>query len=60
MNRPRPRSRPARTDTPYRVSVEGVHHLSPAGVLVRARLLAPRRVAELKQHTEELMQGRLP
>ena len=44
----------------YRVSVEEYRKFRRDGFLVVPRLVSPGEVAELKQHTEELMEGRLP
>jgi ectoine hydroxylase-related dioxygenase (phytanoyl-CoA dioxygenase family) len=46
--------------TPYRLSVEEYITFRRQGFLVVRGLLSPDEVAELRQHTEELMQGRLP
>ena len=50
----------AQTRTPYRVSVDEYITFRKQGFLVVRGLLSPDEVAELKHHTEELMQGRLP
>src|SRR3954463_14668122 len=44
----------------YRVSVREYMTFRQQGFLVVRGLLAPEEVAELRQHTEDLMQGRLP
>ncbi len=44
----------------YRVSVEEYKTFHQQGFLVVRGLVAPEEVAELRQHTEDLMQGRLP
>src|SRR3954453_22967282 len=44
----------------YRVSVREYMDFRRQGFLVVRGLLAPEEVAELRQHTEDLMQGRLP
>lgn len=46
--------------TPYRVSVDEYIAFRRQGFLVVRGLLGPDEVAELRQHTEDLMQGRLP
>ena len=46
--------------TPYRVSVDEYITFRRQGFLVVRDLLSPDEVAELREHTEELMQGRLP
>jgi ectoine hydroxylase-related dioxygenase (phytanoyl-CoA dioxygenase family) len=48
------------THTPYRVSVDEFRTFRERGFLVVRGLLSPDEVAELRQHTEDLMQGRLP
>lgn len=45
---------------PYRVSVAEYRTFREKGFLVVPGLVAPHEIAELKQHTEDLMQGRLP
>jgi phytanoyl-CoA hydroxylase len=44
----------------YRVSVDEYIAFRKSGFLVVSGLLSPDDVAELRQHTEDLMQGRLP
>lgn len=44
----------------YQVSIEQYIHFRKHGFLVVPNLVAPEQIAELKQHTEDLMQGRLP
>ncbi|MCZ7643951.1 MAG: phytanoyl-CoA dioxygenase family protein [Planctomycetota bacterium] len=44
----------------YRVSIEEYIAFRRQGYLVVKNLVAPEEIAEIKQHTEELMQGRLP
>lgn len=48
-----------RTDR-YQVSVEQYTFFKKFGFLVVPDLVSPQEIAELKQHTEDLMQGRLP
>jgi len=48
-----------RTDR-YRVSVREYSTFRQQGFLVVRGLLSPAEIAELRQHTEDLMQGRLP
>ncbi len=50
---------PERT-TPYRVSVAEYVKFRRDGFLVVRGLISPAEVAELRRHTEDLMQGRLP
>ena len=60
---PTPSSTPHTTPSPvlpYRVSVEEYRLFRQQGFLVVRGLVSPDEVAELKQHTEDLMQGRLP
>ncbi|MES2461407.1 MAG: phytanoyl-CoA dioxygenase family protein [Armatimonadota bacterium] len=45
---------------PYRVSVEEYRAFRQQGFLVVRGLVSPEEIAELQQHTEDLMQGRLP
>jgi phytanoyl-CoA hydroxylase len=45
---------------PYRVSVQEYVAFRRQGFLVVPGLVSPEEVAELRQHTEDLMQGRLP
>ncbi|MGH2558465.1 MAG: phytanoyl-CoA dioxygenase family protein [Thermomicrobiales bacterium] len=45
---------------PYRLSVEEYSAFRRQGFLVVRGLVSPEEVAELHQHTEDLMQGRLP
>jgi ectoine hydroxylase-related dioxygenase (phytanoyl-CoA dioxygenase family) len=45
---------------PYRVSVEQYRNFREQGFLVVPGLVGPDEIAELRQHTEDLMQGRLP
>ncbi|MBC8104097.1 MAG: phytanoyl-CoA dioxygenase family protein [Cytophagales bacterium] len=45
---------------PYRVSVAEYKAFREQGFLVVRGLVSPNEVAELRQHTEDLMQGRLP
>jgi len=49
----------ARADR-YRVSVEEYRSFRRNGFLVVRGLVSPEEIAELRQHTEDLMQGRLP
>ena len=44
----------------YRVSVEEYRTFRSQGFLVVRGLVAPHEIEELRQHTEDLMQGRLP
>lgn len=44
----------------YQVSVEQYCFFKEAGFLVVPQLVAANEIAELRQHTEDLMQGRLP
>jgi phytanoyl-CoA hydroxylase len=44
----------------YLVSIEDYIKFRRDGFLVVRNLVAPEQVAELRQHTEDLMQGRLP
>ncbi|HEX8551297.1 MAG TPA: phytanoyl-CoA dioxygenase family protein [Abditibacteriaceae bacterium] len=44
----------------YRVSVEEYIRFRRSGYLVVPNLVSPEEVAELRQHTEDLMQGKLP
>ena len=44
----------------YAVSVEEYIKFKRNGFLVVRNLVSPEDIAELRQHTEELMQGRLP
>src|SRR5579883_2353389 len=48
-----------RTDG-YRVSVDEYRHFRKAGYLVVRGLVSPVEIEELRLHTEDLMQGRLP
>jgi hypothetical protein len=48
------------THEPYRVSVEEYIRFRQKGILVVRGLVAPEEIAELREHTEDLMQGRLP
>src|SRR4051794_41173257 len=48
-----------RTDR-YRVTVEQYVTFRTRGFVVIPQLVAPAEVEELRQHTEDLMQGRLP
>lgn len=45
---------------PYRVSVDEYKRFRQKGILVVRGLVSPEEVAELRTHTEDLMQGRLP
>ena len=45
---------------PYRVSVEQYRLFRQQGFLAVSCLVSPEEVAELRQHTDDLMQGRLP
>jgi ectoine hydroxylase-related dioxygenase (phytanoyl-CoA dioxygenase family) len=45
---------------PYRVSVAEYRAFREQGFLVVRGLVGPEEIAELQQHTEDLMQGRLP
>jgi ectoine hydroxylase-related dioxygenase (phytanoyl-CoA dioxygenase family) len=49
----------ARADR-YRVSVEEYRAFRDQGFLVVRGLVSPEEIAELREHTEDLMQGRLP
>jgi ectoine hydroxylase-related dioxygenase (phytanoyl-CoA dioxygenase family) len=49
-----------RERAPYRVSVAEYRAFREQGFLVVKGLVAPEEVAELRQHTDDLMQGRLP
>lgn len=49
-----------RTHTPYRVSVDEYITFRKQGFLVVRGLLSPKDIRELREHTEDLMQGRLP
>jgi ectoine hydroxylase-related dioxygenase (phytanoyl-CoA dioxygenase family) len=51
---------PTQTHSRYHVSVEEYMTFRRQGFLVVRGLVSPEEVAELKQHTEDLMQGRLP
>lgn len=53
-------SAPTATHEPYRVSVEEYISFRRRGFLVVRNLISPDEVAELKTHTDDLMQGRLP
>ncbi|HWV36758.1 MAG TPA: phytanoyl-CoA dioxygenase family protein, partial [Thermomicrobiales bacterium] len=53
-------STPTSTHEPYRVSVEEYISFRRRGFLVVRNLISPEEVAELKTHTDDLMQGRLP
>ena len=44
----------------YRVSVDEYRFFQSKGFLVVRGLISAEEVAELRQHTEDLMQGRLP
>ena len=55
----RPPLLPARTDR-YQVSIEQYVRFRRHGFLVVPGLVSPDEVAELREHTEDLMQGRLP
>ncbi len=44
----------------YQVSIEEYARFRRDGFLVVRNLVSPEQIAELKQHTEDLMQGRLP
>jgi len=46
--------------TPYRVSVQEYLNFKQNGFLAVRGLVSPEEVAELRQHTEDLMQGKLP
>jgi phytanoyl-CoA hydroxylase len=48
------------THDAYRVSVDEYIKFREQGFLVVRGLVSPEEIAELKQHTEDLMQGRLP
>jgi hypothetical protein len=45
---------------PYRVSVDEYKRFRQKGILVVRGLVSPEEIAELRTHTEDLMQGRLP
>lgn len=47
-------------DDRYQVTVDQYARFKRDGFLVVRNLVSPEQVAELKQHTEDLMQGRLP
>jgi phytanoyl-CoA hydroxylase len=49
-----------RLHEPYRVSVNEYRTFREHGFLVVRGLVSPEEIAELRQHTEDLMQGRLP
>ncbi len=53
-------SAPSTERHPYRVSVAEYRTFREKGFLVVRGLVSPEEVAELRQHTEDLMQGRLP
>lgn len=55
-----PAKRPTNATQPYRVTVDQYITFRSQGFLVVPGLLSADEVAELKVHTEELMQGRLP
>jgi ectoine hydroxylase-related dioxygenase (phytanoyl-CoA dioxygenase family) len=55
-----PNVKPAHAADRHRVTVEQYMHFRRWGYLVVRQLLAPSEIAELRQHTEDLMQGRLP
>lgn len=57
-----PPSQPLQTDRPdrYRVSVHEYITFRQQGLLVVRGLVPPDQVAELRQHTDDLMQGKLP
>lgn len=44
----------------YRLSIEEYVRFNRQGFLVVKNLVSPEEIAELRQHTEDLMQGRLP
>ncbi len=44
----------------YQVSIEQYVHFRKFGYLVVPNLVSPQDIAELRQHTDDLMQGRLP
>lgn len=46
--------------TPYRVSVKKYRTFREKGFLVVRGLVSPDEIAELRQHTDDLMQGKLP
>lgn len=48
------------TQERYRVSVEEYRAFRRNGFLVVRQLVSPKEITELSQHTEDLMQGRLP
>ena len=45
---------------PYRVSVREYNLFRSQGFLVVPGLVTPEEIAEVRAHTEDLMQGRLP
>ena len=51
---------PADAPERYRVSVEEYSNFRRNGFLVVRGLVSPEEIAELRQHTDDLMQGRLP
>ena len=51
---------PTQLSDRYQVTVEQCIHFRRWGYLVVPQLVAQEHIAELRQHTEELMQGRLP
>src|SRR5690242_8541006 len=52
--------RPSEVQERYRVTVEQYRTFRRQGFLAVPGLVSPAEVAELRQHTEDLMQGRLP
>jgi ectoine hydroxylase-related dioxygenase (phytanoyl-CoA dioxygenase family) len=52
--------RPLRRGEPYRVSVDEFVAYRRQGFLVVPGLVSPEEIEELREHTEDLMQGRLP
>jgi ectoine hydroxylase-related dioxygenase (phytanoyl-CoA dioxygenase family) len=57
--RPEIDHRPAAVE-PYRVSVREYSAFREQGFLMVPQLVSPEEIAELRQHTDDLMQGRLP
>jgi ectoine hydroxylase-related dioxygenase (phytanoyl-CoA dioxygenase family) len=55
-----PKSEIQNAESRYRVSVEEYMTFRRQGFLVVRDLVAPEEIEELRQHTEDLMQGRLP
>ena len=51
---------PPALPTRYRVTIDDYRAFRRDGFLVVRGLVAPAEIAELRQHTEDLMRGRLP